>query len=247
MHAKWLKLPPPGAPAASATAAFSLQRTQMTAICSYTRGQWRPPSPPSPCWRPAPRHQQAAAPTAADTRRRRRRRHRQRHAHLARRIRCLLEELCCRASTAGRICTPEQKNQVLDDLINMQLVAAQASKDGLDKDPDTAGAARNVRMRILADGESQKFLKDQEPTDAELHAEYDTPSRPWTRPSITRGTSWSPRTRRSGRAVDQEAQGRREIRGCRQGTSPSIPAPRPTAATSAGSTPRTWSSRLRTP
>src|SRR6267154_897793 len=42
--------------------------------------------------------------------------------------------------------TAEQKNQVLDELITMQLVSAQALKDGVDKDP----------------------------TDAELHAEYDS-------------------------------------------------------------------------
>ncbi len=41
-----------------------------------------------------------------------------------------------------------------------------------------------------------KYLKDKEPTDAELHAEYDTAVAAWRRPSTTRGTSWStPRNR----------------------------------------------------
>ncbi len=70
--------------------------------------------------------------------------------------------------------TPEQKTQVLDELITMQLVSTQALKDGLDKDPDVAANLDVVRMRILSDAESQKFLKDKEPTDAELHAEYDS-------------------------------------------------------------------------
>jgi peptidyl-prolyl cis-trans isomerase C len=70
--------------------------------------------------------------------------------------------------------TPEQKNQVLDELIGMQLLAAQADKDGLEKDPDTAAQLRVLRTRVMADAESQKFLKGQEPTDAELHAEYDS-------------------------------------------------------------------------
>jgi peptidyl-prolyl cis-trans isomerase C len=70
--------------------------------------------------------------------------------------------------------TTEQRNQVLDELINMQLLAAQGGKDGVEKDPDVAGRLEVVRMRVLADAESQKFLKDKEPTDAELHAEYDT-------------------------------------------------------------------------
>ena len=70
--------------------------------------------------------------------------------------------------------TPEQKNQVLDELINMQLLSAQAEKDGLENDPDAAAQLRVLRMRVMADAESQKFLKGYQPTDAELHAEYDT-------------------------------------------------------------------------
>src|ERR1700720_2339233 len=69
---------------------------------------------------------------------------------------------------------PERRGQVLDEMINMQLLASQGLKDGVDKDPDVAGRLDVVRMRVLADSESQKYLKDKEPTDAELHAEYDT-------------------------------------------------------------------------
>jgi peptidyl-prolyl cis-trans isomerase C len=69
--------------------------------------------------------------------------------------------------------TAEQKNQVLDELITMQLVSTQALKDGVDKDPEVAANLDVLRMRILSDGESQKFLKGKDPTDAELHAEYD--------------------------------------------------------------------------
>jgi peptidyl-prolyl cis-trans isomerase C len=70
--------------------------------------------------------------------------------------------------------TPEQKNQVLDEMISMQLLSAQAEKDGVGKDPDTAAQLQVLRMRVLADAASQKFLKGQEPTDAQLHAEYET-------------------------------------------------------------------------
>jgi len=70
--------------------------------------------------------------------------------------------------------TPEQKNQVLDELISMQLLSAQAEKEGLNKDPDTAAQLEVLRIRVLADAASQKYLKDQEPTDAQLHAEYET-------------------------------------------------------------------------
>jgi peptidyl-prolyl cis-trans isomerase C len=70
--------------------------------------------------------------------------------------------------------TPEQKNQVLDELISMELLSAQAEKDGLDKDPDTAAQLQVLRIRVLADAASQKVLKGQEPTDAQLKAEYET-------------------------------------------------------------------------
>jgi peptidyl-prolyl cis-trans isomerase C len=70
--------------------------------------------------------------------------------------------------------TAEQRNQVLDEMINMQLLATQGAKEGLDKDKDVAARLNVVRMRVLADAESQKYLKDKEPTDAELHSEYDT-------------------------------------------------------------------------
>ena len=70
--------------------------------------------------------------------------------------------------------TAEQKNQVLDELITMQLVSTQGLKDGVDKDPEVAANLDVLRMRILSDGESQRFLKGKEPTDAELHAEYDS-------------------------------------------------------------------------
>jgi peptidyl-prolyl cis-trans isomerase C len=68
----------------------------------------------------------------------------------------------------------QQKAQVLDELITMQLVSAQGVKDGLEKDPDVAARLEVLRMRVLADAESQKYLKGKEPSDAELHTEYDT-------------------------------------------------------------------------
>ena len=70
--------------------------------------------------------------------------------------------------------TAEQKGQVLDQLITMQLLSAQALKDGSDKDPEVAATLEVARMHILADGESQHYLKTQEPSDAELKTEYDS-------------------------------------------------------------------------
>lgn len=70
--------------------------------------------------------------------------------------------------------TAEQKSQVLDELVSMQLIGTQAQKDGLEKDPDVAARLEVARVRLLADAGSQKYLKGKEPTDAELHTEYDS-------------------------------------------------------------------------
>ena len=69
--------------------------------------------------------------------------------------------------------TPDEKNQVLDQMINMQLIAAQAEKDGLDKDPDVATRLALLRTQIMADAAAQKYVKSNEPSDQELHAAYD--------------------------------------------------------------------------
>ncbi len=70
--------------------------------------------------------------------------------------------------------TADQKGQVLDDLINMRLLADQAEKDGLQNDPDTVAQLNLLHMRVLADAESQKYIKAFQPSDADLKAEYET-------------------------------------------------------------------------
>jgi peptidyl-prolyl cis-trans isomerase C len=69
--------------------------------------------------------------------------------------------------------TADEKNQVLDQMINMQLIAAKADKDGLEKDPDVATRIALLRTQILADAAAQKYVKGNEPSDQELHAAYD--------------------------------------------------------------------------
>jgi peptidyl-prolyl cis-trans isomerase C len=69
--------------------------------------------------------------------------------------------------------TADEKNQVLDQMINMQLIAQQAEKDGLANDPDVATRIALLRTQIMADSAAQKYIKGNAPTDQELHAEYD--------------------------------------------------------------------------
>src|ERR1035438_7784715 len=44
--------------------------------------------------------------------------------------------------------TADEKNQVLDQMINMYLIAAQAEKDGLEKDPEVATRIALLRTQI---------------------------------------------------------------------------------------------------
>jgi peptidyl-prolyl cis-trans isomerase C len=69
--------------------------------------------------------------------------------------------------------TADEKNQVLDQMINMYLIAAQAEKDGLEKDPEVATRIALLRTQILADAAAQKYVKINNPSDQDLHAAYD--------------------------------------------------------------------------
>ena len=77
-----------------------------------------------------------------------------------------------RGSKTSAELTADEKNQVLDQMINMQLLAIQADKDGLANDPDTKIRLDLARTQILADADAQKYVKGIVPTDEELHAAY---------------------------------------------------------------------------
>lgn len=70
--------------------------------------------------------------------------------------------------------TPEQKSQLLDQLLNMSLAAQAAETDGLAKEPTVQARLEMVRLQVLAEAASQKFMKAHPSTDAEIKAEYDT-------------------------------------------------------------------------
>src|SRR5258708_19303482 len=71
--------------------------------------------------------------------------------------------------------TAEEKNQVLDQMINMQLIAVQAEKDGLDKDPEVGSRIALLRTQILADAAAQKDVKSNQPSDQTLPAPHTPP------------------------------------------------------------------------
>lgn len=70
--------------------------------------------------------------------------------------------------------TAEQKSQLLDQLVNMSVAAQSAETDGLAKDPAVQTRLELLRLQVLAEAASEKFIKAHPSTDAEIKAEYDT-------------------------------------------------------------------------
>jgi peptidyl-prolyl cis-trans isomerase C len=78
-------------------------------------------------------------------------------------------------NTAGKAAselTPDQRSQLLDNLVRGEIVAQQAEKDGLDTKGDTRSLLQLSRLQILEQAGAERYLQDKKPTDAELQAEY---------------------------------------------------------------------------
>lgn len=67
----------------------------------------------------------------------------------------------------------EDRAQLKEELARLELVAQQAEKDGLAKDPEVASRLELSRLNLLQQAAAQKYLKEREPTEAELRAEFD--------------------------------------------------------------------------
>ncbi|MEY2854095.1 MAG: hypothetical protein RL030_1227, partial [Pseudomonadota bacterium] len=70
--------------------------------------------------------------------------------------------------------TPEQRTELLDNLIRGELIASEAEKSGLAAKDDTRAVLDLSRLTVLQQASSQAYLKDRKATDSELQAEYDT-------------------------------------------------------------------------
>lgn len=68
---------------------------------------------------------------------------------------------------------PEDIEQIKENLVRIELIAQQADKDGLTKEPELANRLALARLNIIQQAAAQKYLQDYNPTDAELRAEYD--------------------------------------------------------------------------
>lgn len=70
--------------------------------------------------------------------------------------------------------TPDQRDRALDNLVRAQLIAEQAEKDGVASTADTQHLLEISRLNVLQSVVADRYLKDREPTEQELHAEYET-------------------------------------------------------------------------
>jgi peptidyl-prolyl cis-trans isomerase C len=66
----------------------------------------------------------------------------------------------------------EDREQIKENLVRLELIAQQAEKDGLTKDPEVASRLELARLNLLQQAAAQKYLKDRTPTEAEMRAEY---------------------------------------------------------------------------
>jgi peptidyl-prolyl cis-trans isomerase C len=74
---------------------------------------------------------------------------------------------------SGREVTPEQRAELLDQYISMQLAAAEAEKTGVDQDQKVKDQLALARVQVLVDAGLQKYLEAHPVQDSELKPEYD--------------------------------------------------------------------------
>ena len=77
------------------------------------------------------------------------------------------------ASKAAKELTAEQREELLQNLIRAQVVAADAERSGLSNQPETQAAMEMGRLTLLQQASSQAYLKNRKPSEEELRAEYD--------------------------------------------------------------------------
>ena len=70
--------------------------------------------------------------------------------------------------------SPEDRDQIKENFVRVELIAQQAEKDGLTKDPDVANRLELSRLNLLQQAAAQKYLKDRTPSEADLRAEYES-------------------------------------------------------------------------
>jgi peptidyl-prolyl cis-trans isomerase C len=69
--------------------------------------------------------------------------------------------------------SPEDREQIKENLVRVELIAQEAEKSGLVNDPDVATRLELSRLEVLQQASAQKYMKDHTATDAEMRAEFE--------------------------------------------------------------------------
>ena len=69
--------------------------------------------------------------------------------------------------------SPEDRERVLDDLIGLELLAQQATKDGLTSSRTLAAQLELQRLRLVANAMATDYIEKNPPSDADIQAIYD--------------------------------------------------------------------------
>jgi peptidyl-prolyl cis-trans isomerase C len=69
--------------------------------------------------------------------------------------------------------TPEDREQIKENLVRVELIAQEAEKSGLTNDVDVATRLELSRLEVLQQASAQKFMKDHTATDTEMRAEFE--------------------------------------------------------------------------
>ena len=69
--------------------------------------------------------------------------------------------------------TPEDREQVKENLVRVELIAQEAEKSGLVNDPEVATRLELARLEVLQQASAQKYMKDHTATEAEMRAEFE--------------------------------------------------------------------------
>jgi peptidyl-prolyl cis-trans isomerase C len=77
------------------------------------------------------------------------------------------------ARQSGQQVPEDQKSQLLDQFIGMQLAADAAEKSGIAKQPKVEDQLAVARLNVIVDAGLTKYLEDHPLSDAELKQEYD--------------------------------------------------------------------------
>src|SRR5690606_11346482 len=68
--------------------------------------------------------------------------------------------------------TEEERNELLDSMVRAMVVAAEVERKGLTAQPEVAAALEIQRLTVLQRAAGQDLVKDRQPSEEELRAEY---------------------------------------------------------------------------